>query len=167
MFPWEPWLSQLSGRASASLNPQATIFDNGNLDYRWFFSFLKIFDILLTTRTSTKPVCEPPIPPSNSPSCKPFCFSPSIPFANLYRSPRQQPRWVPSSTSKSFRRRSSRMSLPSSSEFAAGKYVKPQQNMHKISLPMWTAVNLLSISCSPLSRVRSGRFFIFCVGSIF
>lgn len=36
----------------------------------------------------------------------------------------KQPRWVPSSTSKSFRRRSSRMSLPSSSEFAAGKYVK-------------------------------------------
>ena len=77
-----------------------------------------------------------------------FCFSPSIPFANLYRLPRQQPRWVPSSTSKSFRRRSSRMSLPSSSEFAAGKYVKPQQTHAQDFSPLWTAVNLLSISCS-------------------
>jgi uncharacterized membrane protein YobD (UPF0266 family) len=38
--------------------------------------------------------------------------------------------------------------------------------MHKISLPMWTAVNLLSISCSLLSRVRSDRF-LFSVWGFF
>lgn len=46
--------------------------------------------------------------------------------------PRKQSRWVPSSTSKSFRRRSSRISSSSSSESAAGKYVE-LPHLHPLS----------------------------------
>lgn len=52
-------------------------------------------------------------------SLQPFFLLTSAAFS------RQQQRWVPSSTSKSFRRRSSRMSCASSPECAAGKYVEP------------------------------------------
>lgn len=51
-------------------------------------------------------------------SLQPFFLLTSAAFS------RQQQRWVPSSTSKSFRRRSSRMSCASSPECAAGKYVE-------------------------------------------
>lgn len=82
--------SEEGARASGSLNPQATIF-YGKFVFGGSF-LLKIFDILLTTRTSTKPVRE--VPSSSADSelssfLQAFNSFVSFLFANLYRLSRQ------------------------------------------------------------------------------
>lgn len=136
-----------------------------DLDYRWFFSLLKIFDILLTTRTSTKPVCEPPIPLQIL-LLLASLFVFLLQFLSLTSTVRPD---NSQDGCPQVRRRASEEEavgcrcLPPPSSLL-GSTLNHNKNMHKISLPMWTAVNLLSISCSPLAcPKRSLFFFIFCV----
>jgi hypothetical protein len=92
-----------------------------------------------------------------------FSFFSSLLFLTNLVLPAKQSRWVPSSTSKSFRRRSSRMSCDSSSASAAGRYVEkkilplsilPTRNAHTYErtyafncnqwMTMWTLLCFLS-----------------------
>lgn len=161
----QPSLTQLQKvRGLAHRLTHRPQFSHGKLDIGGSFSFLKIFDLLLTTRTSTKPVCEnppPPDSPSSSPLCKPLFFFILLSLTSVVSAINSQ------DGCPQVRRRASEEEavgcrcLPPPSSLLGSTLNHQEYAQAQTSIPhVDGGFNLLSLSCSPLELSEAVEFFV-------